>query len=196
MKLKLIVFVALAMFLSACGDYEVVKKGDKTDGSKTEITKGDDGKADDIKIEVTGDDGEKIEIKDGRVKVKDGDKEISVSTDGISIKSGDDDGKDPKDGDKVDLDTAEKLTLKGMNENKTIACEGRRVLANGSGNNYTFTGECEALLVNGTGQKITVEKVGRINVNGTGNKVFYGEGSDGKEPRISKVGTGNSVTKK
>ena len=198
MRIKLLVLVVLAMFLSACGEYEIVKK-DKTGDTKTETTTSEDGKKDDTKIEVSGNDGEKVEIKDGGIKVKDGDKEINISEDGISIKSNnEDDGKEPKDGDKADSGDskiAEKLILKGMNENKTIACEGRRILANGTGNRYKFTGECSALLVSGVGQTITVEKVGRINVNGTGNKITYAEGLDGKEPKVSNAGTGNSISK-
>lgn len=206
MKLKLTVFLAAVVFLAACGGYEIVKKEENVEKTKkTEITTTDgDTKVnidDGGKVEVN-EDGKTVEINKDGVKVnddktvdisKDGvkvnadGKKISISTDGVSIE----DGGDSKGG-----DAGESLSLKGVGETKTVACNGRKIMINGTKNDYTLTGECPRVLVNGASQTVSIEKAGTINVNGANNAVKYSEGIGGKTPRISKAGVNNSVDKK
>lgn len=88
-----------------------------------------------------------------------------------------------------------KLVLNSTAETATIPCEGREVEfeENATANSYTLTGECKKLSVDGVSNKVTVEKVGEISVKGISNKVIYGEGLDGKKPKITKSGTSTSV---
>lgn len=98
---------------------------------------------------------------------------------------------DKKDGAAV----SEKLILSGTGETATYPCNGREVEIEeaATANNYTLTGECKKLTVDGVSNKITVEKVGEIVAAGISNKVTYGEGIGGKQPKISKSGTSTSV---
>jgi Protein of unknown function (DUF3060). len=89
----------------------------------------------------------------------------------------------------------DKLVLSDVSESKKINCNGREIEidAEATANSYTFTGECKKLSVDGVSNEIRVEKVGEIIVKGTSNKVVYGEGLDGKKPKISKSGTDTMV---
>lgn len=87
------------------------------------------------------------------------------------------------------------LIYSGTGEGTTIPCNGREVefTDEATANSFTFTGECKKLTVDGISNKITVEKVGEIVVKGISNKVTYGEGLDGKKPKISTSGTSTEV---
>lgn len=82
------------------------------------------------------------------------------------------------------------LMLNDISKTATIPCNGREVEIEEptTTSNYTFTGECKKLIVDGVSNQVTVEKVGEIVVMGVSNKVFYGEGLDGKKPKITKNG--------
>jgi hypothetical protein len=88
------------------------------------------------------------------------------------------------------------LILEGTGETVAYACNGKEVEVGGTANIINLTGECKKLTVAGVSNKVTVEKVGEIDVSGISNKVTYGEGLDGKKPKISKSGTSTSVDKK
>ncbi len=89
------------------------------------------------------------------------------------------------------------LVLSGTSESLTIPCNQREVELDEdtTANTYTLTGECKKLLVDGVSNRIYVDKVGEIEVLGASNKVYYGEGLDGKAPKIRKKGTSLIVEK-
>lgn len=95
----------------------------------------------------------------------------------------------------ADKKDGEKLILSGTGETSTYPCNGREVEIEeaATANNYTLTGECKKLTVAGVSNKITIEKVGEIVASGISNKVTYGEGIGGKQPKISKSGTSTTV---
>ena len=90
------------------------------------------------------------------------------------------------------------LVLTGTSESKTIPCFGRVVEIDeeATATSYTLTGECKSVSVDGVSNKVYVDKIGEIKVVGTSNSVYYGEGLDGKKPKISKKGTSLTVEKK
>lgn len=90
------------------------------------------------------------------------------------------------------------LLISDEGVNSTIECNERDVEfdAETTANNITLTGECKKLLVDGVSNTVTVDKVGEIEVVGTSNKVYYGEGLDGKKPKITKNGVSAVVEKK
>ncbi len=89
------------------------------------------------------------------------------------------------------------LVLSGTSESLMIPCNGREVELDEdtTANTYTLTGECKKLVVDGVSNRVYVDKVGEIQVVGASNKVYYGEGLDGKEPKITKKGTSLIVEK-
>lgn len=91
--------------------------------------------------------------------------------------------------------TEDPLILSVTNDIKTIPCNNREIeiLKEATSNTFNFTGECKKITVTGVSNKVTVDKVGEIIVNGTSNDVFYGDGIDGKKPKITKTGISNSV---
>jgi hypothetical protein len=91
-----------------------------------------------------------------------------------------------------------KLVLSSTGASATYPCKGREVEIgeDATANTLTLTGECKKLIVDGVSNSVFVEKVGEIVVTGTSNKVIYGEGIGGKQPKISKSGTSTSVESK
>ena len=91
-----------------------------------------------------------------------------------------------------------KLVLSSTGASATYPCNGGEVEIGeeATANTLTITGECKKLVVNGVSNSVFVEKVGEIVVTGTSNKVIYGEGIGGKQPKISKSGVSTSVESK
>lgn len=87
------------------------------------------------------------------------------------------------------------LFLEETGETAAYECKKREVEISGTANNFNLTGECKKLTVSGVSNKVKVEKVGEIIVKGNSNKVTYGEGLDGKEPKITKDGISPTVEK-
>ncbi len=96
------------------------------------------------------------------------------------------------------INSSEPLILSGTSEGGSFPCGGREVevVSDATANSYTLTGECKKLTVDGVSNTINVEKVGEISVTGISNKVIYGEGLNGKNPKIKKSGTSTSVDSK
>ncbi|MGA9358422.1 MAG: DUF3060 domain-containing protein [Mycobacterium sp.] len=81
------------------------------------------------------------------------------------------------------------LTVAGINENQTIACNDNTVDVSGVSNTVVITGHCTSLTVSGVQNAITVDAVDTIDASGFNNKITYHTGS----PKISKSGAGNVV---
>ena len=93
------------------------------------------------------------------------------------------------------LATEDPLILAETSDYKTIPCNNREIeiSEDATASSYKLTGECKKITVNGVSNKVTVEKVGEIVVSGSSNKVIYGEGLEGKKPKITKTGISTSV---
>jgi hypothetical protein len=91
--------------------------------------------------------------------------------------------------------TEDPLILSSTSDLKTIPCNNREIeiTNDATSNNFRLTGECKKVTVDGVANDVKVEKVAEIIVKGTSNKVSYGEGVDGKKPKITKTGISTSV---
>jgi hypothetical protein len=81
------------------------------------------------------------------------------------------------------------LTVTGMNENTTIACNDNIVTVTGQSNTVVITGHCVSLIVVGINNTITVDAVDTIDASGLNNQVTYHSGS----PQVTKTGDGNDI---
>jgi len=81
------------------------------------------------------------------------------------------------------------LSVAGINENQTIACNHSIVDVSGVSNTVVITGHCTSVSVSGVQNSITVDAVDTIDASGFNNKVTYHTGS----PKISKSGESNVV---
>jgi hypothetical protein len=83
------------------------------------------------------------------------------------------------------------LTIAGIKENRTIACNQSAVNISGISNKVVITGHCASLHLSGVQNIITVDAVDSIEISGFNNQVTYHTGS----PSIDKSGDGNVVQK-
>jgi hypothetical protein len=81
------------------------------------------------------------------------------------------------------------LTISGINENRTIACNQSVINVSGISNKIVLTGHCASLNVSGVQNSITVDAVDTIEASGFNNQITYHTGS----PSIDKSGDGNVV---
>lgn len=81
------------------------------------------------------------------------------------------------------------LSVSGINENRTIACNDNIVSVSGVSNTVSITGHCISLSVSGVQNSITVEAVDAIDASGFNNKIIYHSGA----PKISNSGGSNVV---
>lgn len=81
------------------------------------------------------------------------------------------------------------LSVSGINENRTLACNDNIVRVSGVSNTVSITGHCTSLSVSGVQNSIIVESVDSIEASGFDNKVTYHAGA----PKISNSGDSNVV---
>ncbi len=81
------------------------------------------------------------------------------------------------------------LSVAGINENRTIACNDNVVNVSGVSNTVVITGHCTSLSVSGVKNAITIEAVDSIEASGFDNKVTYHSGT----PKIDNSGDSNVV---
>ena len=86
----------------------------------------------------------------------------------------------------------ENITVSGISEARTIACNGGRVSVSGITNNVVITGHCASLSVSGIQNQITVDAADTIQASGSGNQVTYHTGS----PKIGNSGFDNVVQRR
>ena len=77
----------------------------------------------------------------------------------------------------------------------SYVCGGSDWLAiRGKDNALRITGECALLEINGSGNKISIESVGSIRINGSNNDIRYVRAADGKSrPVIKDRGAANTI---
>jgi Protein of unknown function (DUF3060) len=81
------------------------------------------------------------------------------------------------------------LTLSGIKESRTIACNQSAINISGISNKIVITGHCASLNVSGVQNSITVDAVDSVDVSGFNNQITYHTGS----PSVEKSGDGNIV---
>lgn len=81
------------------------------------------------------------------------------------------------------------LSISGISENRTVACNNSVVSVSGVSNTVVITGHCASLTVSGVQNSITVDAVDTIDASGFNNKVTYHTGT----PKISNAGGANVV---
>jgi hypothetical protein len=81
------------------------------------------------------------------------------------------------------------LSISGINENRTVACNDNIVSVSGVSNTVVITGHCKSLTVSGVQNAITVDAVDSIDASGFDNKITYHSGN----PKISNAGGSNVV---
>jgi hypothetical protein len=80
------------------------------------------------------------------------------------------------------------VTISGIDENKTVACNDATVTISGIRNTVNITGHCVGVSVSGIENNITVDAADKIGASGFDNKVTYHSGA----PSVDAVGS-NSV---
>lgn len=81
------------------------------------------------------------------------------------------------------------VTVSGMGENRTIACDDNVVNVSGVSNTVVISGHCASLSVTGVQNGITVDAVDSIDVSGLSNKITYHSGT----PKVTNSGSANVV---
>jgi hypothetical protein len=83
----------------------------------------------------------------------------------------------------------ERLSVSGISENKTLACNGNVVSISGVDNTVVISGRCSRVEVSGMDNSVTVDAADAIEASGMNNKITFHSGS----PRIDKSGFSNTV---
>lgn len=81
------------------------------------------------------------------------------------------------------------LSISGISENRTIACNDSIVSVSGVSNTVVITGHCASLTVSGVQNSISVDAVDTIDAAGFNNTVTYHTGT----PKISNAGGSNVI---
>ncbi|MGZ4513207.1 MAG: DUF3060 domain-containing protein [Mycobacterium sp.] len=82
-----------------------------------------------------------------------------------------------------------RVSISGVNENRTLACNDNTVSVSGVSNTVVITGHCARISVSGVQNAITVDSVDAIDASGFNNKVTYHSGA----PKIGNSGDSNAV---
>lgn len=79
-------------------------------------------------------------------------------------------------------------------QNRVLNCAGRAVSIRGNSQTVTLTGRCPQVSISGSGNTVRVAQVGKINVSGSRNTVYWTKGLTTAKPSLSVVGANNRVT--
>jgi hypothetical protein len=85
--------------------------------------------------------------------------------------------------------TGDNVTVSGISEVRTIACNGGSVSVSGITNNVVITGHCAGVIVSGIQNQVSVDSADKIQASGSQNQITYHTGS----PTIGNSGLGNVV---
>jgi hypothetical protein len=81
------------------------------------------------------------------------------------------------------------ISVSGIDENQTIACNDNVVTVSGINNTIVITGHCVSVTVSGMKNKVTVDSSDTIEASGMNNHVTFHSGA----PKVSKSGVDNVV---
>lgn len=92
---------------------------------------------------------------------------------------------------------SKKIEVDGVGNKQTYSSDGGNASVEGVNNVITITGYVNKLEVAGSGNTVYVDKVTRVELEGTTNKVFYKTSpTKSGKAEISSTGVGNSAVKK
>jgi hypothetical protein len=83
--------------------------------------------------------------------------------------------------------------IRGDGLKRTVTCNRGRVTIQDNGNEIVMRGPCERVAIQGSNHRVAIEEVGSLTVNGTGHRVQWVRGLDGRQPKITSSGTGTTV---
>lgn len=86
------------------------------------------------------------------------------------------------------------IRVTGIEQSRSIECDGRGVIVEGTDHDLTFTGGCASLKLTGTSSKISIDLApgASVSVTGTDQTVRW---RSAKPPKVSVTGVDNSVSK-
>ncbi|CAN5883066.1 DUF3060 domain-containing protein [soil metagenome] len=87
------------------------------------------------------------------------------------------------------LSPGDRVSVSGIGERRTLACNDNVVSISGVSNTVTITGNCARVDVSGVSNVITVDSAATINASGFENRITFHSG----EPEIGNSGSGNVV---
>jgi hypothetical protein len=90
--------------------------------------------------------------------------------------------------------TADEMVM-GERAKRSIDCAGQTVTITGSRHQLTLRGRCTHVVLTGERSTVRVESLGRLTVSGTGHRVEWEQGLDGKEPVIENQGLDSAVVR-
>jgi hypothetical protein len=88
---------------------------------------------------------------------------------------------------------AAQIQVSGSGRQATLDCNGGTAAITGGGNELRIRGPCRKVAVTGARNTIVIESVGAIELSGAMNHVTWLQGLEGRSPRISRTGVGNTV---
>lgn len=83
----------------------------------------------------------------------------------------------------------ESISVSGISETKTVACDNNSVDVSGISNSVTITGHCASLTVSGVQNVVTVDSADEINASGFDNRITFHDGT----PQVDNSGGSNVV---
>jgi hypothetical protein len=90
-------------------------------------------------------------------------------------------------------DAGESIAISRNGLTKTITCDHAEVDVSGNMNTISVRGECDKVVVSGNHNVLKIETVAAISTPGNFNDVVWEEGVGDRQPRISNIGTKNSI---
>jgi hypothetical protein len=87
------------------------------------------------------------------------------------------------------------VVISNNEQTRTIDCTGGNVTVDGNVNTLSLTGECQNVEINGNENTVRIEAAAAISVAGNQNRVTWRRGVGSASPRISNLGTANSIAR-
>jgi hypothetical protein len=88
---------------------------------------------------------------------------------------------------------AAQTQFSGSGRQTTLDCQGGTVVITGGRNDLRIRGPCRKVSVTGAANVVAVDSAAAIEISGAMNRVTWREGVDGRPPRVSRTGVGNTV---
>lgn len=91
------------------------------------------------------------------------------------------------------VDAGTSPVVSGTGERRSVTCNRGRVTVEGRDNQVVMRGPCERVAIKGSGHKVVIEEVGSLSIQGSGQDVQWVRGLDGKDPKVTRSGSGHTV---